>query len=165
MVAEVTLSRTELLRTIEVIARRWYPNGVPRALFAATINATRNVPEHDVIEEREVAELQGESVIRAVFVVSAPIDDDDRDFLMRAVAQGLRWRWEEIVILTADKQRDSPSGVPVVVCGSVNVKSPAGDQMQGSDIISTVSLAEARQSREAKRRFWGDLQRLLRDEG
>jgi DNA polymerase III psi subunit len=138
---------------------------VPRALFAATINAAHKVPYHTVVEGREEADIQGDPAIRAAFVVSAPIDDDDRDFLMRAVAQGLRWRWEEIVILTLDKQGDLPSGVPIVVCGSVMVGGSAGDQTHGADIISTVSLADARQSRDAKRRFWGDLQRLLSDKG
>ena len=166
--------REELLRTVEALARRWYPSGIPRELFRnalveALAPASVAEQEHKG-DERETNTEQ--SVLRAVFVVRAPLDRDDEAFLKRAVTQGLRWQWEEIAVVVNGGEYQVVPMVPIVRCGFDAPSDETGDKRLESTnvdkdmaphitLISTVSLRDARISPEAKRRFWSDLQRLL----
>ena len=166
--------REELLRTVEALARRWYPSGIPRELFRNALAEALAAASGDEQEQR-IDEGKGsaeQSSLRAVFVVSAPLDSDDEAFLKRAVTQGLRWQWEEIAVVVNSTAYQVMPSVPVVRCGIDAPSDETGDKrLLSTNVdkdmapqitpIPTVSLRDARSSPEAKRRLWSDLQRLL----
>jgi len=166
--------REELLRTVEALARRWYPSGVSRELFLnalADALAATSSSEHENRGDVDGGSTQ-QVPLRAVFVVPAPLDSDDEGFLKRAVTQGLRWNWDEIaVVVNGSLNRVMPM-VPIVRCGVDELlDAPDSKRVESADIdearalhttgISTVSISDARSSPQAKRQLWSDLQRLL----
>lgn len=190
---ETAAMKTALMRTIEAAARRWYPSGVPRALFdralaeAFTKSAQAAQCERSAVAGADSSSAdeppkQGEAAVtatlsephlRAQCVVPGPLSEEEESLLFRAVTQGLRWRWENVVVIFRDDLSQIRTGVPIVACGVPDLLASLGGSVDhdrvtdglsrwiGGDLIETVSLADALTSREAKRQLWSHLQILL----
>lgn len=145
-------TKTALMRTIEAAARRWYPSGVPRALFERVIaealaeaaqsaqaeGGAATVTDGLLIDQaQEYAEpattttppepqTPRESRLRAHCIVPGPLSEEEESLLFRAVTQGLRWRWEDVAVIVRDDLSRIKTGVPIVAFGVPEVLASLG---------------------------------------
>lgn len=129
--------RSDLMRTIEAAARRWYPWGVPHGAFERVIAASLTeqaqcepVEDHPAsIEEctsRKETASSANTVplaepsphhLRAQFLVPRSLTQEEESLLTRAVTQGLQWRRDEVTVVVCNDLCRIKMGVPIFVCG------------------------------------------------
>jgi DNA polymerase III psi subunit len=182
--------RLQLLKTIEAASRRWYPNGISRALAEELtkelVRENRNQDESLIfwLDQRLKRENLNQDVdqnYKYFFVVPQALPPDQEKFFESIVLKGLNLRLDQVKLFSLEKKEQIPTSRPIFCCGVSSKaisflpdlkkdENSTSEEILGSTnissgsqplLIESVSLSDAMKSAEKKRALWSDLKRLI----